>query len=205
MPRKNSLADPGDEQGSSVLSHKISIVIMHLMTRSHFTQAKFASEMGLSRTTLNMLLNQARGNTWRLPTLCAAARVLDLPLWEIIKTAEEMPGESVTEDVDDLTLNRLSCLSVVRATEPQSTERLFRIVGQALAPLPFQNDSWADEYRCTPEDIRAGAPQFYEDYTSGNLEDDDAFVYLYMAKMKWEKREPRGPFWTALREVYPQK
>ena len=203
MPRKNGHAFQKDEDRALEYSIWLSRVIEHLINEQDYSQARFAREIGLSRTTLNVILNSTDGkNLWRLPTLCAAARVLNLPLWELMRAAEGMQEKKA---VDEVALNQLGCLSVIRSTEPRSPERLLRLTRQAFSPMLFENDSWADEYRCTPEDIRAGVPQFYEDYTSGKLEDDDAFTYLYMAKKSWDKKEPRGPFWTALREVYPQK
>lgn len=198
MPRKNLLADPGDEIDSSILSHKISVVIFHLMTRSQFTQAKFASDMGLSRTTLNMLLNQARGNTWRLPTLCAAARVLKIPVWEIIRAAEKCVGDKV----DQPSMQHLLSLSLLGTTAPRSPERLRRLIAQTLDILPeLDPENWEAENRCSTAEIEAGAPQFYLDYTSGSLTDDGALEYLGKAKVYRKEHEP-CLFWLALREVY---
>lgn len=201
MPRKNNLAVTSDEEASALLSRKISNVIHWLMVRSQFTQAKFAAAMGLSRTTLNMLLNCERGNTWRLPTLCAAARVLKLPVWEIVRLAESSQGDNVDRNAID----RLLCLSLLRTTEPGSPERLRRLVAQALNILPeLDPPEWEAEYRCSPAEIEAGAPQFYRDYTNGALIDEDALGVLEKAFAYMEEHKP-CLFWVALQRVYAGK
>jgi len=201
MPRKNTLAVAGDEACSAQLSVKISNVIFRLMTRSQFTQARFASEMGLSRTTLNMLLNHERGNTWRLPTLCAAARVLNVPVWEIVRLAET----STAGHMDSGDFDRLLFLSLLGTTVPRSPERLRRLIAQTMNILPeIDPDDWEMRDRCSVAEIEAGAPRFYSDYTSGSLTDEGAMRYLREAYVYWKEHEP-CLFWVALREVYPAK
>lgn len=201
MPRKNGHAFKEDEDRATGYSIWLSRAIEALIEQRGYTQSRFAREIGLSRSTMNTILNSTDGkNLWRLPTLCAAARVLNAPLWGIMKAAEEMLEKNA---YDDTAVHKLNYLSIVRSTEPKSPERLLRLTGQVVSSyLLFSGDSWADDFRCAPEDFKAGVPQFYEDYMTGKLDDDDATAYLCMAKKHWDGK---GPFWVALRDVYPVK
>lgn len=201
MPRKNTLAVTGDEERSASLSRRISNVISRIREQKKLTQAKLAAEMGLSRTTLNMLLNHERGNTWRLPTLCAASRVLGTPVWEIVRLAETSMGD----EVDLGAINQVLFLSMLNTTSPRSPERLRHLVARAVGiVIDMDPDCWEADYRCSVAEIEAGVPQFYSDYTSGVLTDEEALRFLERAYTYFKEHEP-CLFWVALRQVYPVK
>jgi len=193
MPRKNSHAFEVDEKAAIELTRSLSETLEYLLRETRCSQAKFAPRIGYSRTALNAVLKGAdKGITWRLPMLCAVARVFNIPLYRIIQAAE-----------DPSLMGELAKSVFLSTTRPGSPERLRQLVGRALCidVILLHDDNWEAEYRCSPQEIEAGAPKFYSAYTLGLINDQEALSILRKAG---EYRSKNGfcPFWVALRTVY---
>ena len=198
MPRKNSHAFEVDEKAAIELTRNLSRVLEDLLRETRCSQAKFAPRIGYSRTAFNAVLKGAdKGITWRLPMLCAVARVFNIPLYRIIQAAEN-PSPNLRKELADSVF--------LSTTKPCSPERLRQLIGKALRidVILLHEDNWEAEYRCSPEEIEAGAPLFYKNYIIGMMSDQEALSILCKAD---EYRSKNGfcPFWVALRSVYPQK
>ena len=193
MPRKNSHAFEEDEKAAVELTRGLSSTLEYLLYKSSCSQAKFAPRIGYSRTAFNAVLKGAdKGITWRLPMLCAVARVFNIPVYKLIRAAEE---PDLRED--------LARTTFLTTTKPGSPERLRQIIGRAINIVPdvFHDDDWEAQFRCSPAEIEAGVPEFYARYVSGVIGDEEAFNILQKAN---DYRAEKGfcPFWVALRAVY---
>jgi hypothetical protein len=193
MPRKNSHAFEEDENAAVELTKNLSATLEYLLYKSSCSQAKFAPRIGYSRTAFNAVLKGAdKGITWRLPMLCAVARVFNIPVYKLIRAAEE---PDLRED--------LARTTFLTTTKPASPERLRQIIGRAINIVPdlLDGDDWEAQYRCSPAEIEAGVPEFYSRYVSGAIGDGEALDILRKAN---DYRTNNGfcPFWVALRTVF---
>lgn len=201
-----------DRDAAVLLSKQLSEVICGLMEHAGETQKSLAPKLGLSRPTLNILLNASDGkNLWRLPTLSAVARVFHITVADLFRALD--PGEN---EVDD-PFSELAEKALL-ATRAGSRERLRWLVRRALRFFISFSDNRGEKelmeredyeryLRCTPLEIEQGASAFWKDYTElklGNVATVgaamDAFAYA-------EHHGGLGkiPFWVALKESYKAK
>lgn len=199
MPRKNGYAFSEDEEAALALAGKITHVVTCLMSSAGYSQARFAKEIGFSRTTFNQVLKSTGGNhIWRLPMLCAVARVLHVSVASILQAAESDKPEVLRE---------LAHKSLLWATKPGSPERLRRLIIQALTIFieVLDPEDYENKYKCTPLEIEQGAPEFYAAFSSGVLSDTEVMVILKRANAYVSEKGGLGnfPFWAAVKAVYP--
>ena len=203
MPRKNGLAFDGDEDAATKLSAQISGVIAYVMEKEGYTQASFARAIGLSRTTLNSIMNSTeRKNRWRLPSLCAAARVLHITVPDIF---------SATEPGTDDKLEALAMKASLGATDLGSPERLERLFVRALHLFSDEADELALSKKnlatfcgCRRLEVERGAPKFYSAYTSGHLTDDEALAAILrgLAYVRQNGGLGEVPLWVGLQKTF---
>lgn len=206
MPRKNALAFDGDEAEATRLSAQLSGVIGYVMEKEGYTQASFARAIGLSRTTLNSIMNSTeRKNRWRLPSLCAAARVLHVTVPDIFLATE--PGTSETDD----RLEALAMKASLGATDLGSPERLERLFVRALHLFSDEADKLALSKKnlaafcgCRRLEVERGAPKFYAAYTSGRLTDEEAISAILrgLAYVRQNGGLGEVPLWVGLQKTF---
>ena len=202
MARKSSTLVKQDEDMAIELGRHISGVVLHLALRRGYTQATLAEKLGYSRASLNQILNSTTSaRLWRLPGMCAAARVLEIPLSDLIRAAERR-----IEGAYGLPLS----LSLA-GTKPQSDERLTLLVREALQSYPAADEIlFGDNYEvlfgCRVKDIELGAPAFYSQYREGKLGDPDALAILNAAVKYVSEHGGLGefPLWAALKEEWSE-
>lgn len=209
MRRKNGHTFPADEEAAMALSAGLSRVVKSLLVYTHYTQSSLAQAMGYSRITLNQVLKSTDGRyLWRLPMLCAASRVLGLPVHRLIEAADPNgPG---------LTLDFMEYLSLPPGPK-DGVERLRKLVVRTLnsyygifpgekGKAPCERDDYESVYGCRPVEIERGVPTFYREFVSGALAERDAVTILWNAL---NYAADHGglesmPLWLALKSVYPE-
>lgn len=208
MPRKNGKAVEADEIEAVRLSRELSSAISYVIKRMGYTQAEFARKIGLSRTTLNTILNSTeRKNLWRLPTLCAVARVLSVSVPDLFLAT--LPGEHEGDDPKE----NLYGKAYLGSTDVGSVERLNRIIVKALNLFPDESEEGITERKdfkafcgCRRADLE-GCSKFYKAYTSCMITDEMAFAAVLKARSY--VREHGGfvetPLWIGLRETFSGK
>jgi len=173
MSKNNSHTDPADVEAALHLSHQITGVVKNCMEHGGVSQAQFAKEIGVSRSSLNQVFRARDGkHLWRLPQLCAVARVLHVSVSDIVVAAET--GESENSE----SWRDLSYRTMLYGTEPGSPERLRRMIVQffRMDAKGSEYESWAERedfetlFRCSLVEIEQGAPEFYDAFTKGKLD-----------------------------------
>ena len=178
MSKNNSHTDPRDQEAALELSRKLTSVIMYCMEYGGISQAKFAQEIGLSRSSLNQIF-KARSNKhlWRLPQLCAVARALHVSVTDLFSTAED-GGDEERNPAETLAYK-----AMLYDTRPGSPERLQRMIvsNYRITAALFEEDDSVSERadfdvicKCTPLELEQGAPEFYKAYFGGKLDEREA-------------------------------
>lgn len=183
MGRKNvDLEERGLEEAIE-FSRKISETVVQLYKRKGYTQAKFASEIGYRRSSLCQILHATESaRLWRLPAICAAARVLGLSPIELLTIAA---ATEVTPDVRAATLSL-----VTMGTESGSPERFTLIVEDAVADLKRANV----KEECSYEFISLSSKELVADYAEGKLSDLSLYERVKVAVELY----PDVPVWAAI-------
>ena len=211
MAKPGQLSDV-DRDAAIFLSKQLSKVVRYLMERSGETQRSLAPKLGVSRPTLNILLNSTDGkNLWRLPTLAAVARVFNTTVAALFR---------VTEFEGDEQDDRLAQLEedILYRFPPGSYERMRWLVHRALSLfVSFSEDpkereladreDYEQYLRCTPMEIEQGAPDFWKDYVDFKLGNVD-IVGKIMTALSYAKLHGgygKTPLWVAIKETYKPK
>ena len=91
MARKSSTLIQADEDTAILLSQNFSDLVLFIARKRGYSQATLAEKLGYSRASLNQILNSTTSaRLWRLPGMCAAARVLEIPLSDLIAQANSL-------------------------------------------------------------------------------------------------------------------
>jgi len=209
MLRKNGHTFIEDDSAAAALSAELSSLLRFLLSENGYTQSGFARAVGLSRVTLNQVLKSTDGKyLWRLPLLCAAARVLGTTVSKFVSAAEarlhgdmepsvqlamSMKHVPVSSDVDERL--RAQIVYVLNT---------FSFFPGAPKDAAFMREDFEAAYRCSPAEIKAGVPEFYKLYSEGKLSDKDIFPFLWKAANY--SLDHGGldaiPFWISLKEVF---
>lgn len=201
MARKNNMMNEHDENTAVALGQRLSKLILHLAARRGFNQSTFAERIGYSRASFNQIINSHdTARLWRLPGLCAVSRVLDVPLSDLIRAAE---------NASDFDINDLPLSLTLAGTEPHSEERLSALIKEAINSYPELDELLYGEnheayFGCRLKEIELGAPDFYTHYMSGKLGDPDALAILSGAFHYASTHGGLGnyPLWSAIKEEY---
>lgn len=207
MSKNNSHTDPADIEDALRLSSRITGVVKNCMKDGGVSQSQFAKEIGVSRSSLNQVFRARDGkHLWRLPQLCAVARVLHVPVSAILAAAET--GESGSCE----SWRDLSYRTLLYGTEPGSPERLRRMLVQTFRAESkgSEYESWAEQEnfetlcRCSPVEIEQGAPEFYEAFTNGKMDQYVLEMYLIRAvDYVFKNGGPeKTPVWVGIKKTY---
>jgi len=202
MPKLNEHAMLVDETTARKLSVKLTRVIFTLAAEAGYSTASFARELGVSRVRLSQIKNSADGNDmWRLPLLCAVCRVLRISLPELIKTASESTDGLIRELASS-------------SAEPTGSDQKLRADLERLITMyallmgeADKHESWEKkemEYKCSPLEVGAGVPEFYQRFSAGALPESEFMRVVWKALNYAEANGWLGkmPFWVALKQVY---
>lgn len=206
MTRKNGHTYPADEAAAMALSAGLSRIVKALLVHTHYTQSSLAQAMGYSRITLNQVLKSTDGRyLWRLPMLCAASRVLGLPVHRLIEAADPNgPG---------LNLGFMEYMSLPPGPK-DGKERLRNLIARTLnsyygifpgekGKAPCERDDYESAYGCRPVEIERGVPTFYGEFVSGKLAERDAVPVIWEALNYAADHGglEATPLWVALKSV----
>lgn len=189
---------PKDEAAAVELSARLSNTIMKIATRRGFTQTSFAQAIGMNRVSLCQILNSTCPNRmWNLTRLCAAARVLHLPVYQLLLVSQALPENG-----------ELPKYLAILGTTPGSPERLTMVVREVLDSQPGADEVLFGEnyeaiFGCRPVDFKHGAPEFFDGYTSRAITDRDAAAILVKAYGIVSNNGGLGkyPLWAAVKAV----
>lgn len=215
MARRGKLVFEEDREAARLLSKRLSGIISGLMEEAGETQKSIAPKIGMARPTLNVILNASDGkNLWRLPSLCAVARVLGIEVMDLFRALDAGENEDDDRGVE---LQQ----KVILATRAGSPERLRRLLWHARKLFvcfrglsgrkPDEADLSGEEleryYGCTPLEIEQGCPEFWSDFTSLKLGNVDAVSAAIAAFDYVEDHGGQGnlPFWIGLKKTYRAK
>jgi len=208
MAKNNSHTEPQDLEAALKLSQNLTRVIEECIKYGGISQARFAKDIGLSRSSLNQILrSRSEKHLWRLPQLCAVARVLHVSVTDIFMEAGKEPEEGDMPGGSSLAYRAL-----LYDTTPGSPERLRRLIVQGYRnravweniPDIAEREDFEEIMKCTLPEIEQGAPEFYRAYKSGVYDEvkteaiiAKAFGYVF------EHGGPgKAPFWIGLKSAF---
>lgn len=202
MPKLNENALSVDETAARQLSVKLTHVVFALADEAGYTTASFARELGISRVRLSQIKNDTEGkNLWRLPLVCAAARVLHLSVDELVRAASASTNGLIAE------LTRAS--HAPTGSNEKLREDLERLITMysMLMGMEIEHEPWEKkemEFKCSPLEIGAGVPEFYERFSAGAMPEDEFMSTVWKALNYAEANGwlRKMPFWVALKQVY---
>jgi len=191
-----------DEEAARILSAGITATVKSLMTAAGHNITTLSEATGYSRVRISQVMNGHAGkNLWHLSMLCAVSRVLQTSVAEIVRLATGEPGASL-----ETVMERV-------ATEPGSPERLRVLIARMLSLYalmyakpgyePDAEGAYEQKFRCTPLEVKLGAPDFWTAFRSGSLSENEVLTTLWRAI---EYAEHAGgletmPFWVALKSL----
>lgn len=184
MARKTLSPNDVDQNVAIQLSNQISELVVHLYKKRGFTQQRFAAAIGYTRPGFNQMIHSKDASRlWRLPAICAAARVLGADPVELISAARQWKPEP------DLRVKSLCLLTL--GTDQGSDERFSIVVKDAAESLAAHGDLDKD---CSAEYAAIGAPRTLEAYRSLRMSDEELFQLTQDAIAD----HPKLPVWAAL-------
>lgn len=184
MARKITKFQEHDDKAAVQLSFKISRLVGHLYRKRGYTQASFAEAIGYTRSSLCVIMHTTDvSRLWRLPAICAAARVLGVSAGALISAAEEL---------DDETDSRLLSLQVLTfGLAAGSDDRFSVVVKDAAEGAGAKGDLAKD---CSIEFISIAAPGTLAAYRDLGMTDEELYTKVRTALADY----PGLPVWAAL-------
>lgn len=175
-------------------------MVGRLLSERNMSQSAFSRSIGFTQANVSNVLSPLQPNHWSIPLLIATAHFFGTSIGELLSLAETAD----TEDNDTLRLFLARC-----GTAPGSPERLAKLIRSAIGGCKEANDLLVGNngeavLGCRVSDFEFGAPEFYSDYTRGELGDPDVLTLLSAAVRSVHNRNALGkvPLWAAVRDEF---